>query len=153
MRTLSDEEERRRRAFHEAGHAVVAHSLGHGVERITLEANSTSDGSAVIKPPRNQEPHDVAIIAYAGFFGEKRSGVDVPKDEYHCRLDDEKASKHLRALSATLDDYRVAMSYSQSKADHLLGAHREGLEALAAALQARTTLDDPAEIAAIIDGR
>ena len=49
-------------AYHEAGHAVVGHLLGHKVKRIRI---GISGGATVFdKPP--QDPEHLVLIAYAG---------------------------------------------------------------------------------------
>ena len=43
-------------ALHEAGHAVAAHRLGHGVERISLLTRGESEGRVTTRKPRRLSP-------------------------------------------------------------------------------------------------
>ncbi len=64
---------RRRTAFHEAGHAVVAWVLGVHVLRVQMEGDFK--GHVGTGPADHLGPIDQVAIAMAGWYGAEQSGV------------------------------------------------------------------------------
>jgi hypothetical protein len=65
---------RRRTAFHEAGHAVVAWALGRSVTGLCLL--SDQDGGAIVEEVGSLPLVKQIAIAMGGWYGAERSGVE-----------------------------------------------------------------------------
>lgn len=71
-----DADDERATAFHEAGHAVIAITLGRPVEKVTIERNSMRLGQVQMSKRRGQPIKDTleaqALILLAGVVAEAR---------------------------------------------------------------------------------
>jgi ATP-dependent Zn protease len=66
-------EERRRTAYHEAGHAVVGWALGLAVSRMWIEDNG--EGRATIQDARHLPLSDQVAVCFGSYAGTDLSGV------------------------------------------------------------------------------
>jgi hypothetical protein len=83
---------RRRIAFHEAGHAIAAWKLVVRVERILFrfdDDGGADDGGGFESGPRDHlNPIDQVAVVVAGRYGAALSGIPVSDDHYSTRKDD-----------------------------------------------------------------
>ena len=94
--TAPDPRDRRRTAFHEAGHAVVGWALGLKVEGLRLidDQNAKAKGGADIQTADHLSFVDQIAVAMGGRYGAQRSGVDALHDM-------ETINDHVHALNVT----------------------------------------------------
>ena len=136
--------------WHEAGHAVVAWSLGREVLRISTVADEVREGGCDIAKPAQSGPYDEAIIASAGGFAGRHSGLEL---EHGVTDDDNDVAHALAYLRERFgDQWVVAFGHSEAEADRLVTEHKERIARLAEALESRRTIDSAAEIAKLIAG-
>lgn len=136
-------------AFHEAGHAVMAISLGRQIQKATIEpAHLTSDsirlGSVKFQPGRSKATQDwledevlimlAGMVAEAFFTGE------------YC---EQSASHDLRAVARLLEQRAATQRRFEKihrrmleKTEHVLGdaAHRQAVEAVASELLEKSSV-------------
>ena len=136
-------------AYHEAGHAVMAISLGRSIQKVTIQPGKSQRGQTQLgvceiqkgrfKPTKNMLEDDVLIL-FAGMVAEARSTGQ------YCH---QGASQDIRAIERMLEDR--ARNESQmvklqrrllDKAEHILHdeGHSHAIELIARELIEKTTI-------------
>jgi ATP-dependent Zn protease len=144
------EPSRRRTAWHEAGHAVVAWAQNFTVVLVSIRpAEDGSFGRLTHGPagdctiPSEREREN--IVAMGGWAAEHASGeaVDTTYDggDVACLLS--------RAPEGRVE---IELGWAEQEAERIVRSNLDRVERLAAALLERAELTDAAEIKAIIEG-
>ena len=141
---------RRRTAWHEAGHAVVAWAQGFTVVAVSIRpAEDGSFGRSTHGPSADcsipEERWRENIVAMGGWAAELACG-DAIETTYD--------SGDLSVLLSRVPDDRVdvELGWAQQEAERIVRSNLHRVERLAAALLERTELTDTTEIGAIIEG-
>ncbi len=167
--------DRRKKAIHEAGHAIVAYVLGIRLESATIVPGTTLEGldyegivishSAPLNvPPANQEEHDQAeacvILDFAGIAAEEGAGLTPAGHEHDLGMvmrrrwlldrgpfvDDDAAILAYLDSAEFLEKTDIAINHAQ----RIVTAHWPQLAAIATALLEQDTLT-PQDVRHIID--
>jgi hypothetical protein len=157
-------------AYHEAGHAVVAHMLGHQVRRVSIAPKSGSDGRVSWRNPINRiisklesgseadlervryRIDHAIIVSMAGAFAQKRhnprsgwryAGSGAARGEFLLKGSDDQQA--LELMSRVYEDEKVRAAYSrylEARAEELVKRYWSRIERLAIALLDRETISD-----------
>ena len=147
-------------AYHEAGHGVACVVQGHPVKNLTVVPNATSFGHYVRPSVRDYDCQTVSqmrkvareliLVCYAGWPAEQRCNPDA--DEWRSKRDYDQAfnlSREFevfpRSCTVVGDEFHQKyLAELKEKARRLVRRHWNAVEALAAELLKRKTLDKDA---------
>jgi ATP-dependent Zn protease len=125
-------------AFHEAGHAVVAHFLGHEVVHIHI-SNDDESGRTDITAPVTRMEHLTFLFA-----GMAAQNIFSAPSKHQAGLGDVVDFLNLMAKEGVSDDEREALRQdAYQRANITLHAHRAEVEAVAARLMEHGPMDGP----------
>jgi ATP-dependent Zn protease len=140
---------RRRTAWHEAGHAVVAWDQGFAVVLVSIRRVGNSFGRSTHTPAADcsidSERHRENIVAMGGWAAEQASGEAGDRtyddDDLQCL-----------ANRSPEDRLTIELGWAEQEAARIVRSNLDRVERLAGVLLERTELSDAAEIKAIVEG-
>lgn len=132
--TAPDTDRQRATAFHEAGHAVVAHRFGHLVDSVTIKPKPGILGSSASEEEFSDGSTDreQVLVLYAGLAAERlvRPGAVVEDGAWS---DYEKAERLVACLGVPVEEL-------EREAAELVHKHRVAIEAVAEVLLEHTSI-------------
>jgi hypothetical protein len=143
---LPTEEKRKRTAYHEAGHAVVARSQGIGILGITIGDGKEGyvdyavDPEDRIKKREFDACHSFSLVLHAGYMAQVRVFPEVHGDG--CEKDMIEYHADLRPVLCehTQEDYRVWDQRITDECKQIVDERWAAIDALAKELLQRTTI-------------
>jgi ATP-dependent Zn protease len=142
---------RRRTAWHEAGHAVVAWDQGFTLALVSIRREGISFGRSQHTPAADctipLERQRESIVAMGGWAAELASGEASDGEPYD--------SADLSWVLSRINEHApmqldAELGWAESEAERIVSANKDRIERLADELIKREELSDAAEILAII---
>lgn len=154
--------ELKRTAYHEAGHAVLAHYLGVGLKAVTIVADDDSDGASIDGGEWNPDTEELRLIAADAFWQRmaivRYAGAEAvrrlsPKSNWRrgAGNDYHWAAIALEKITSDADSLRALSAYAKRRARLLVENYWPEIGKLASALSKKKTLHGQ-DVASLLSG-